>query len=72
MKKDNFGEWISNNTSTAILVWLMLMAIISLSLIFCSCNVTRTITTTAEHYQRGDTTVTIVTKTTESYDATKR
>lgn len=33
-----------------------------------SCNVTRTVTTTAQHYQKGDTTVTIMTKTTESYD----
>lgn len=37
-----------------------------------SCNVTRTVTTTASHYQRGDTTVTIMTKTTESYDGTVR
>lgn len=33
-----------------------------------ACNVTRTVTTKAEHYQRGDTTTTIITKTTESYD----
>lgn len=37
-----------------------------------SCNVTRTITTKSEYYTRGDTTCTIVTKTTESYDATKK
>lgn len=37
-----------------------------------SCNVTRKITTESAFYQRGDTTVQIVTKTTESYDATKR
>lgn len=37
-----------------------------------SCNVTRTITTEQKYYQRGDTTVTITTKTTETYDASKR
>lgn len=33
-----------------------------------SCNVTRTITTTSQAYQRGDTSVMIQTKTTEVYD----
>lgn len=37
-----------------------------------SCNVTRTITTQSQYYQKGDTTCTIVTKTIEQYDATKR
>lgn len=37
-----------------------------------SCNVTRTVTTTSQYYQRGDTTCTIVTKTIESYDASKK
>lgn len=37
-----------------------------------SCNVTRTTTTRSEFYQRGDTTVQIQTKTTESYDASRR
>lgn len=37
-----------------------------------SCNVTRTITTQSQYFQRGDTTCTIVTKTIETYDATKR
>lgn len=36
-----------------------------------SCNVTRTITNSAESYSRGDTAVTIVTKTIESYNAVK-
>ena len=35
-----------------------------------SCNVVRTITNKSEFYQRGDTSVMIQTKTTESYDAT--
>lgn len=37
-----------------------------------SCNVTRKVTTEAAYFQRGDTTVQIVTKTTETYDATKK
>lgn len=37
-----------------------------------SCNVTRKITTESSYYQKGDTTTTIVTKTIESYDATKK
>ena len=37
-----------------------------------SCNVTRVVTTQSSYYQRGDTTCTIVTKTVESYDATKK
>ena len=37
-----------------------------------SCNVTRTVTTQSQYYQRGDTTCTIVTKTIETYDATKK
>ena len=36
-----------------------------------SCNVVRTITNKSEFYQRGDTSVMIQTKTTESYDARK-
>lgn len=37
-----------------------------------SCNVTRTVTTQSQYYQKGDTTCTIVTKTVESYDASKK
>ena len=36
-----------------------------------SCNVVRTVTNRSEYYQRGDTSVTIQTKTIESYDAKK-
>lgn len=35
---------------------------------FASCNVTRTVTTSSQYYQRGDTSVVIQTKTVESYD----
>ena len=37
-----------------------------------SCNVTRTIVTSSQYYQRGDTNVVITTKTIETYDATKK
>ena len=37
-----------------------------------SCNVTRTITTRSETWQKGDTSVIIQSKTIESYDAVKR
>lgn len=53
-------------TTLAILVMLTLLAGLT------SCNVTRTITTESSSYQRGDTTVMITTRTTESYDAVKR
>ena len=37
-----------------------------------SCNVTRVVTTQSQYWQKGDTSCTIVTKTVESYDATKK
>ena len=37
-----------------------------------SCNVTRTVTTRSEAWQKGDTSVIIQTKTVESYDGTKK
>lgn len=37
-----------------------------------SCNVTRTVTTKSEYFTHGDSTCTIVTKTIESYDASKK
>ena len=37
-----------------------------------SCNVTRTVTTRSEAWQKGDTSVVIQTKTVESYNAEKR
>ena len=37
-----------------------------------SCNVTRTITTKSEFWQKADTCVVIQTKTIESYDGTKK
>ena len=51
---------------------LLLMTIIVTGIMMASCNVTRTITTQSQYYQRGDTTCTIVTKTIETYDASKK
>ena len=37
-----------------------------------SCNVTRTITTQSQYWQRGDTSVVIQTKTIETYDTSRK
>jgi len=37
-----------------------------------SCNVTRTVTTKSEYWQKGDTSAVIQTKTVETYDASKK
>ena len=45
---------------------------ISAALGLSSCNVTRVVTNESQYFQRGDTSVVIQTKTTETYDATKK
>ena len=47
---------------------VILLIIVVLAFILSGCNVTRTVTTTAQTVQRGDTTTVIMTKTIESYD----
>ena len=56
-----------------IIVSVLIAALTALGAAFglSSCNVVRTITNKSEFYQRGDTSVMIQTKTTESYDAKK-
>ena len=49
-------------------VLLMTLSTVVLS----SCNVTRTITTRSEAWQKGDTSVVIQSKTIETYDASKK
>jgi len=44
------------------------LSLIAAACILNSCNVTRTVTTTAQTVQKGDTTTVIMTKTIESYD----
>lgn len=51
---------------------LAALGIIATSIGLTSCHAVRNVTTTAEHYQRGDTAVIIQTKTVESYTATKK
>ena len=52
---------------------ILIMAVIMTSMVLAvSCNVTRTVSTSSEYYQRGDTTVVIQTKTIESYDGSKK
>jgi len=53
---------------SAIAVCILSAIAVSLS----SCNVTRTITTRSEAWQKGDTSVIIQTKTVESYDGSRK
>ena len=57
--------------SSGILCLLGFLGLLALLVLAQSCNVVRTITNKSEYYQRGDTSVMIQTRTTESYDATK-
>ncbi len=45
---------------------------LAISLGLQSCNVTRTVTTRSEAWQKGDTSVIIQTKTIESYDGSRK
>ena len=45
---------------------------VAIALGLSSCNVTRTITTKSEYWQKADTSVVIQTKTVETYDASKK
>ena len=51
---------------------LLIMTVIMTSIALTSCNVTRTITTRSEAWQKGDTSVVIQSKTIETYDASKK
>ena len=59
------GRSTTSYEYTAILIVLLIFV---LACILSGCNVTRTVTTTAQTIQRGDTTTVIMTKTVESYD----
>ena len=52
--------------------WLVLVVLMILALALSSCNVTRTVTTKSEYWQKADTSVVIQTKTIETYDASKK
>ena len=49
-----------------------LLTCLAIALGMSSCNVTRTITTKSEYWQKADTSVVIQTKTIETYDASKK
>lgn len=51
---------------------LFVITLAASALALTGCNLTRTVTTQSQYYQRGDTAVVIQTKTTETYDATKK
>ena len=57
-----------------IIISVLIAALTALGAAFglTSCNVTRTITTKSEYWQRADTSVVIQTKTIETYDASKK
>ena len=56
------------NPKTMKKILIIAIAAVALS----SCNVTRTITTRSEAWQKGDTSVIIQSKTVETYDASKK
>ena len=57
-----------------IIISVLIAALTALGAAFglSSCNVTRTVTTKSEYWQRGDTSAVIQTRTIESYDASKK
>ena len=57
-----------------IIISVLIAALTALGAAFglTSCNVTRTVTTKSEYWQKADTSVIIQTKTIETYDATKK
>ena len=57
-----------------IIISVLIAALTALGAAFglTSCNVTRTVTTRSEAWQKGDTSVIIQSKTIESYDASKK
>lgn len=65
---------MNKETIIKIIISVLIAALTALGTVFglSSCNVTRTITTQSQYFQHGDTTCTIVTKTIEQYDASKK
>ena len=57
-----------------IIVSVLIAALTALGAAFglTSCNVTRTVTTKSEYWQKGDTSAVIQTRTVESYDASRK
>ena len=57
------GQW--TNMKKVILAGMV-------AIVATACNVTRTVTTRSEAWQKGDTSVVIQTKTVETYDASRK
>jgi len=57
-----------------IIISVLIAALTALGAAFglTSCNVTRTVTTKSEYWQKGDTSCVIQTKTVETYDASRK
>ena len=57
-----------------IIISVLIAALTALGAAFglSSCNVTRTVTTQSQYWQKGDTSCVIQTKTVETYDASKK
>ena len=57
-----------------IIISVLIAALTALGAAFglSSCNVTRTVTTKSEYWQKADTSVVIQTKTIETYDSSKK
>ncbi len=57
-----------------IIISVLMAALTALGAAFglSACNVTRTVTTRSEAWQKGDTSVVIQTRTVETYDASKK
>ena len=53
-------------------VIISVVAVAAGAALLTACNVTRTVTTKSEYWQKGDTSCVIQTKTIESYDASKK
>ena len=51
---------------------LAISVLVISGLALASCNVTRTVTTKSEYWQKADTSVVIQTKTIETYDASRK
>ena len=49
-----------------------MVLLMGMAMAMSSCNVTRTVTTRSEYWQKADTSVIIQSKTIESYDGTKK
>ena len=63
---------VSQQLSTIIKNCVLVVVVAASIAALTGCNVTRTVTTSSQYYQRGDTSCVIQTKTIESYDASKR